>query len=94
MDMPQIVVPLISQLEPCEVQDQTDFFTKLKDFTLQNDNHKIYLVKSAREVTGSHDNDLSVYEERDSETVVKSYYLWEICSKFPPFSTSTGYREI
>ncbi len=94
MDIPQIVVPLISKLKPCEVLEQTECFTKFEGFTLQNDSNKIYLVQSAREVTNSHDNDLSIYEERYGETVVKKYYLWEICSKFPPFSTSIGYCEI
>lgn len=94
MDMPELVVSLISKLKPCEEQDKTDDFIKLEGFNLQNDNNKIYLVKSIRDVTSSHDNDLSIYEERDGEILVKSYYLWEICSKFPPFSTSVGYCEI
>jgi len=95
MEMPKIVAPLISKLTPCDEQpEQTDLFLGLEGFALQNGDNKVYLVQSAREVTSSHDNDLSIYEERDGETVVKSYYLWELGSKFPPFSTSTGYCEI
>lgn len=93
--MPSVVTSLISELTPCDEQlEETSTFLKLEGFTLQKDDNKVYLVQSAREVTSSHDNDLSLYEERDGETVVKSYYLWELGSKFAPFSTSTGYCEV
>jgi len=95
MEMPKIVAPLISELTPCDEQpEQTSLFLNLEGFTLQNDDNKVYLVQSARDLNGSYDNDLSIYEERNGTTVVKQYYLWEICSKYPPVSTSTGYCEV
>lgn len=95
MEMPAIVTSLISKLKPCDTQpEQTEVFLKLEGFALQNDDNKMYLVQSARDLKGSSDNDLSIYEERNGETVVNSYYLWEICDKYPPVSTSIGYSEV
>lgn len=95
MSIPNIVSPLISKLTKCEeVKDETESFLRQYGCELQQEGNKIYLVESAREVTSSHDNDLSIYEERDGEIAVKRYYEWNIGSKYPPFSTSSGYVEI
>jgi len=91
MTIPAVVEHLISELKSCDEHDYTETFTEKHNIELQKETNKVFLVKSARDNNSSQDNDLSEYEERDGDSVVKRYYEWEIGDKYPPHSTSSGY---
>lgn len=94
MSIPAVVQPLMSKLSSCGEHDYTNTFVNRHSIQLEKETNKIFLVKSARDNNASQDNDLSEYEERDGDVVIKRYIEWEIGSKYPPHSTSSGYVQV